>query len=292
MRFLLLTLLLATCSGKENKAVPAYSDLGEVLAARDIYMELINENYVDDFECDALLFDGLLCFSGRDVGIEEYRGAGGDWFRTKDHGCYPDKSGSTISRDMLAGAMLCLYAERNSLYLEELHAFGEAHAWVMGSGSLDRTYFTTNFQNTLAELTGNDYSEVPEFWLDPLKDHQRHVVALNFILRGEARGKAPKEALEAIKKFYTEEPHNALFSYAFHRYTDGRQEETIALLSKFPKNRLPTSADWCAKWLWERSSKNTDWEPCPTEQKTHSGGDFIFLARLLEIAQGKALGVY
>jgi len=193
---------------------------------------------------------------------------------------------------MFAGIMLCLHAEDRGERLQEIYQFGEEHDWMMGEGSVDRVYFTPNFQNTLAELTGNEWSSVPEFWLDPIKDHQRHVVALNFILRGEAAGKAPKDGLVVIEKFFEEEPKNALYSYIVHRYNDGDQTKTIKILNElFPKGRMPESKDWCGSWLWERSSENSNWLPCE-ERETHTGGELIFLAKLLENAQGKALSVY
>lgn len=247
-------------------------------------------------DCDSLLYNGLYCAGSDFRDITAYRDEKtGQWltsnFRTPGKQCYADgRSASTISRDMFAGAMWCLWSHGKTKDLQRIVDYGKAHKWVMGEGPLDRTFFTPNFQDTLYSLLGKDYKGLPYTWVDPIKDHQRHVVALNIILRGEKEGKISGDMLDLLENWHAKNPSNALYSYGVARFTDGNQAETInALLNPrlFPADRLPTSADRCGGWLWERSESK--WSPCQDKKATHSGGDLVFIAHLLEISQGKSL---
>ena len=53
------------------------------------------------------------------------------------------------------------------------------------------------------------------------------------------------------------------------------------LLNTWPADRLPTSSDWCSSWRLEQGPTGNGLKPCPDENKTHSGGDLLFVARLI-----------
>lgn len=279
-------LFLLSCAGKKNEAVETKANLFDLSEQKRFYLEQAKplqdkHGFIESKECDSLLFSGLAWGSGFDVDIREAE-FGGAWFRTPDRRCYDEgRSSSDISRDMLVGLEFGAYLTKDHILLNELYDFGDSHKWVMGRGPLDYTYFLPQFQNTLRILIGKD-DNLPEVWVDPLKDHQRHIVALNIILRGEAEGNIRDDELKILEKFKKLEPRNALFQYGVHRFKDGDQSDTIVLLDElFPKDHLPTNEDRCGRWLWERSETNPAWRPCK-EKKRHTGGDFIFLVTLLE----------
>jgi len=59
----------------------------------------------------------------------------------------------------------------------------------------------------------------------------------------------------------------------------GGEDPTSALLAMFPHDRLPTTADWCADYLWQRDN-NENYRPCKP-RKVHFGTDFLMAAWVL-----------
>jgi len=248
------------------------------------------DGFIDYTHCDSLLFSGLYAVGGATVNMDAARDAEGRWHRRSlnQPPCYPEGSKSTISRDMFLGLLWYIWEYQRLDLAEALFAYGEAHDWVMGEGDISRIYFTPGLQATLAEiifrLGGEDhyaYRAIPQSWAKNT-GFAAHLDALHILLRGELTGSIEEKALEVLQYNYTRAPENALFSYAWHRYSDGDQSETYSRLLNeawWPADRLPTSADRCEGWITQRDP-GTDWEPCDGG-KTHSGGDFLFVARLL-----------
>lgn len=298
VELLALALLLTACGHGRNESRDTETPIEQAQTKRQIYASLYDTisddaGLFDSNDCDALLFNALYGVTDDSLDIESFRDKEtGQWFRTPAKTCYEEgRSGSTVSRDMLIGMMWWAWSHERLDVLEDLRRYGQEHDWVMGQGSLDRTYFTPNFQKTLYVLLGRDYKGPPEVWIDPKKDHQRHVVALNIILRGERQGQINDEMLGLLELFHVKNPNNALFSYGAARFTDGNQAETINILLNpnwFAADRLPRSSDRCGRWLWERDDGHENWRSCE-DGKTHSGGDLIFIAWLLDHSQGKSL---
>jgi len=280
--------VLASCNKAKKENASTQNYIADLLDQRGFYlMEMAKvqgvEGFIETNGCDAVMFSGLAMASGLDVNLFAAEGQPGQWFRTPDHECYDNAgSGSDISRDMLIGIMFALWSRTDSVNFQNLYDWGESHDWYMGRGAIDVTYFTPNLRNTLKALLGKKMDA--EFWVDPQTDHQRHVVALNIILRGEATGSVPKEALGIVQHFATKEPKNALFQYALARFGDGNQQKTLDILRNkvwFPMETLPTSNDRCMRWMWERTLSDSNISPCEPFV-THSGADFTFLVWLLE----------
>lgn len=300
MKTPLITLLalVVSCSYGQNEKKEHVEPIEELQIKADSYARLYDSiadesGFFDDNDCDALLFNALYGFGVDIPSIEAFFDSeSGKWFRTPSKQCYEEgRSGSTISRDMLIGVMWWAWKHDRIDLLERLRRYGQEHDWIMGQGSIDRTYFTPNFQMTLYVLLNRDYKGPPELWVDPIKDHQRHVVALNIVLRGEKQGWINHEMLALLELFYSENPSNALFSYGVGRFRDGKQAETINILLNpvwFPSDRLPSASDRCGRWLWERTDSHENWSPCQGD-KIHSGGDLIFIAELLKRSQGEQL---
>jgi hypothetical protein len=156
---------------------------------------------------------------------------------------------------------------------------------------ISRTYFAPNLQATLAEviyrLGGTNkvsYRGIPQTYVQNT-GFAAHLQLLHILLRADLTGGIENTALQVVKYNYNRSPQNPLFAYAYHRYVDGDQTETQDILlieTLFPNNRLPTSHDRCEPWLSQRDG-GKDWEPCDLdkEARIHSGGDFLFVAYLL-----------
>lgn len=300
MRFYLLivlTLVNISCGNLKDFLKQKTETLAnDIMEIRDTYLDLVKgvqdaSGFIEYNRCDSLLFSGLLAVDGGSVVLTNARDEKTlRWYRTPYKDCLDNqrqdlhhsrRSGSSISRDGLMGAFWGLRYQNNLPALNDLINYGRDHKWVMGEGSLDRTYMTPNMQKTLYIIQGKTYKGLPNLWIDPIKAHQRHIVALNIILRGERQGKINESMLNLLKDFVNHDPGNALFQYGVHRFTDGDQSKAIAILQMFPVDRLPTNKDWKNEWLWSRHSDSDSRQPSDTPT-THSGGDLIFIAGLIE----------
>jgi len=277
---------------KENTSI----EIKEVLKQKyELYKEL--NNSVQDtngfilFEhCDSLLFSSLLGIS-KQVNVEAAKNSNGQWFRRPltYPECYSNYSSkSTISRDMLLGLFYYIYYNKRLDIAEDLFKYGQDNLWIMGEGDPSRTVFTPSMQATLAEiiykLGGDNHPHrlYPQSFTKNTS-FEAHLTILHILLRAELLGKLTNEELDIVKYQYKRLPKNALFSYTYHKYTDGNQEETINTLldtNIFPNSNLPTSNNYCTDWLWSRD-ESKDWSPCPEENKQWTGGELIFVAHLI-----------
>ncbi len=288
MPIFLLLLCLAAC-GHVDTDVPEPMPPDQQLAAKfDAYLAL-NAAYPhgphawdNEDDCDALLFASLTAAARNEViDIESARDGNGAWHRNPSQSCYPDRSGSTVSRDMFDG--LFWYSRRfdRQDIARQVFAYGKDKTWIMGKGSLGATFMTPNQQSTLGLLTGEDHilNGIQPAYDSDVTGYQAHLVALDLALRlrlGHATGRNREVAQALVAKA----PRNALFQAVLGLHT-GDQTAAVALLLEpqyWPADRLPTSADRCEPWLTQRDD-GPDWQPC-AEGKTHSGGDFLFAAAL------------
>jgi hypothetical protein len=85
---------------------------------------------------------------------------------------------------------------------------------------------------------------------------------------------------ETLRRYVEESPRNALMHALYHKYKDGDQSKTIAILmdeTLFPSDRLPHPKDRCEEYLWQRDDLPKDWQPCD-KQGVHDGVDFLLAA--------------
>lgn len=297
---LILVLLSQACGRKEK---PKSSTLSEEVQSKlkakaDLYLSLSPsvqdaDGFIEWDHCDSLLFSSLYAVGGGKVDIPAARDSDGMWHRRSlnQPECYNEADGATassISRDMLIGLLWYIWRAKRLDLANDLFDYGVSHDWIMGKGDASRIYFTPGLQATLAEiihrLGGTDHSAyraIPQAYSKNV-GFAAHLDILHILLRAELVGHMDQAALDIVKYNYDRSPQNALFAYAWHRYSDADQTETVnALLNEkwFPADRLPTSSDRCESWLFQRDP-GKDWEPCD-EGRTHSGGDYLFVTKLL-----------
>lgn len=289
MKLLLIALLLVLgCKSHKHRSNKTFN---EAVAERyTLYHELSPTGFIGVDECDALLFSALLAVA-KDVpfNIEEARDDSGQWFRRPSMDCWNDGGAkSTISRDMFMGLFLyTLHFERGDI-AKQIWQYGTSHNWSMGQADTPviaaaRTLFTPATISLLAQirykLTGRDafirhivsvYSTVPGY--------RSHLSMLSIYMAGRIAGSITSLQLETLKEIKRVHPTNALAEALVARYTDGNFTRASALLLRlYPHDRLPTSSDWCSQWVNQRVTPSP---PCD-EGKTHSGGDFLFVAAII-----------
>ena len=288
---------LAGCSNEGEKAPPSVTDpaLVDALEAKyytylDLYTSQQDQNGFIDFKaCDALLFTGLLgSVLPEGIDIKAAEKTPGEWTRRPlvngVDTCYPENSASTISRDMLLGLQWYTWKNQRLDIAEDLYSYGEDNNWIMGKGDASRIFFTPGSQATLAEqifrLGGENKfikRSIPQIITESNTGFRQHLDILGIHLRADMTGKA--ENFNVVISAANRQPRNGYYQYVRARYSDGVYDSAIAPLLNsqlFPEDRLPTSADRKAAWLWQRDD-DSDWQPS-ADGKTHSGGDFLFLA--------------
>ena len=303
IRLISVLLLLLSCGTPPNKAkhVPLSEPQRAALTDKyKLYSSLVvsqqdAQGFINTDTCDSLLFTGLLgsgIGSTNTINLPAAEDNLGAWHRRplSYPECYPDGAASTISRDMLLGVMWYSYTNKRLDIAQDLWSYGVTHNWVMGKGDVARIYFTPGLQATLAELIyrlgGENHQSarnIPQVYSQNT-GYQAHLDLLQIGLIGELTSKLDDDALSIVTYNYHRAPQNPLFSYVYHKYTDGNQTETITSLmdtSLFPNNRLPTNLDRDAPWINERDP--IDWAPAPTGTplRVFSGGDLIFVAGLV-----------
>lgn len=289
MRYLVFLLCLFACSKEKPETAPLGMDPA-LQAKAALYRELAPSvlkfaGFVND-DCDALLFSSLAAVGGYPVDLTAARNDDGQWFRTTSKDCYPDRSSSSISRDMLLGVIMYAYAARDLDMVERLYAYGDSHNWVMGTGLLNRTLFTPQLIATLAQvifkLGGEDHftRRLPVAWsASGVNDFEAHLQVIHIVIRRAVYDTIEESAQSTVNDQAARQPANPFFQWAAG--DTSRATELLLNEAQWPSDRLPTSAEHCSPWPIERDDTSSGWAPCD-EKLTHSGGELAFVARLIE----------
>lgn len=201
--------------------------------------------------------------------------------------CYPTDSGSSISQDALLMVLAYGVAYEDVGLLQDVFSYGKDHRFVMGDGDAFRTVMRPSLQSLYAraihKFGGADFAErfLPPIEFGVREDFEAHLQVVSILIQAKVDGAITDGALEILRAQAARQPENALFAAALSRFDGSVQARAQELLMHYwPNDRLPTSSDWCESWLTQRDF-GTDWEPCPDQGKTHSGGDFLFAAAVL-----------
>jgi len=278
-KLFILIIFIFSCTKRDEKK-PIQKDL-EIAAKAELYKSL-HTDWAHGRGCDSVGFSALCRLSGgcKDVVITDAEGEPGRWYRNPEKNCYPDNSKSDISKDMFMMLFPYLYATNDKQNLKEIYDYGKANGWIMGRGYISRTYMTPPMVFLLQRMIGFNYSEIPESSKQVQKaGFEKHLDAISLMLKGMIGDGLDPIQYEEIRQYAQESPENALFQALYNKYRDGNQSKAIEILKNekyFPSDRLPTSADRCEEYLWQRDT-GSDWEPCD-QGKTHDGVDFLLAA--------------
>lgn len=274
-------LLLVSCAKREAKKPSIVHPL--VAQKAEVYKSL-HTDWAHQGGCDSLGFTALCKLAGgcSDTVITDAEGDPGRWYRNPGKRCFDDgQSKSDISKDMLMMLFPYLYAKKDKQNLREIYDYGKANGWVMGRGPISRTVMTPPMILTLQRMIGFNLSEMPNSSKEVAKaGYEKHLDAIDLLLKGMIGDGLNELQYEEIRKYAEANPRNALFQALYHKYKDGNQQAAIDILldeSLFPSNRLPTPADRCEEYLWQRDFDNVDWKPCD-KAGVHDGVDYLIAA--------------
>lgn len=285
MKWLLLLLLLAAC-GREGDSDS--TPRPDVAAVRATYLSLNQDAWIEG--CDSLLFTALQSI-GRGPGhttldLRQAEISPGHWYRNPSHkGCDDD-----VSRDMLLGVIAYGLEFKRLDILNDLWDYGYDNGWKMGAddGSLNsvgRTFMTPSLRGVLAKVIAHlgGPKHVERFLPNPLSAQQGfagHLTLLNLWILDRVDGELGPANRTVLASFGSALQTNALLSYLYNKYNGLSQDNTVALLLKYPANRLPTGSDWCEAWLQQRVGTEANQGTCE-ERGPWSGGDFLFVSRMV-----------
>lgn len=294
---LLLAILFASCGKADQKSAPTQDKperYEELMSKRAVYFMLAQTHQDDNGwfinDCDALLWNSLGSVAGLPITIEAARHENGYFRRRPAQDCYETgKSASDISKDMLLGlAWHAFYSFSPDLFESVLRS-GRSSGYIMGRGPISRTFMTPSLQAVYAEalvaLDGKGFQpelSYPQLYVAGNRGYQAHLQVLNILLRYRTTGGISNEALERLQDHRNRNPRNCFFQYAYHAFYTGNMVEPVECLlddPAFPDARLPTSADRCEAWIFQREVEK--WRKCPEEAKQHHGVDLLFVSKLI-----------
>lgn len=293
MKYWFIILLLFGCTpgnSRQTEVVPNTFD-----EKYQTYLSLLKD--FSETNCDWLLFQSLTeAIRGTTGNIERAEGKPGQWFRTPEHDCYPERSASSISRDMLLGLAVYLWQTGNSQKdADEVVAYADNHDGDMGEGESANIGIRPVLYNTFKSIAAK-FGEIPlpPKTLNPdvnsdgtgLTDIQQgfesHILVLHIFSRGLIYGELSTIEMRLLESQAERQPRNAFFQAVYHKFLDGDQTAAIKGLmdeSLFPTESLPTNEQYCEPYLWQRD-EGKDWEPCE-EKKAHTGADFLVAATVV-----------
>lgn len=263
-------------------------------------------------KCDSLMFTTLRAVATnraqRDVILKAMGDEPGRWYRHAKHDCYEKgESASDISGDMLLALAVYAWHFGDVEIVQGVIAYGKAHNWTMGGGDPLRTIMRPTLIATyydMARELGSDQGEPPAQltsesetycgWTGHTHDvcpanlqgsadampsgFEAHLQVLHTMLRALVLGGASDQNLDTLRAQAGRQARNALFQAAYHVFADGDQTAAMAVLADdalFPVDRLPTVADRCTEYLFQRDDTPGDWGPCEKDAKPHSGTDLL-----------------
>jgi hypothetical protein len=305
-RILIFAFLFLHCCKRENEAHETTANSERLAAKKQLYCDLsadliAKRNYVVG-KCDGLLFASLRGIGCGDTDISEFQDQDGRWFRDREHACFvPDslenESDSSISKDMILGAMSHMWYSENTEQIDKTIAYGQSHDWVMGQAKDDETLaskclLSPTLVSILIDIQKKNGSLRASVSTDAIginTGFRAHLDVIHILLSGSVYNGLTDSEVQTLKAQADRQPHNALYQAAAAFYDDGDQTKAQELLldeSRFPADKLPTSKEFCSDYLWTDDEGPNDWDPCPDRDEVYDGTDFIVAAT---VSEGKYL---
>lgn len=272
-----------------------------LLDKKQKYLELLptvqdKYGFIEHTHCDSLIFTGLLGCTPEVNNIDiwaAYNSKEGMWHRRCiEKPCYPEHSGSTISRDQLLGLAWYAWHNRRLDISENIINRAMNHFGVMGKGDLSRINIMPPLFATFCWISYalGGPARLWAMWIPAdfgvlAKGYQAHLQVLHILLRRDIQNFVYPQEKQILKKQAERQPNNPLFRLAVGDYLHA--EAILENEDYWPSNRLPTGADRKEPWLPQRDY-GADWLPSIKDKDiVHSGGDFLFCLWLLQKYKGK-----
>lgn len=289
-KWLMLVMFLVMACGPKKPTKPSVDKL-QLLADKTVKYEELFLSQQDQFgfieynRCDSLIFTGI---SNKNANLTAAEIEPGRWIRRPAaySECFASgMSRSEVSRDGLIGVMFWAVENKDTDTLLRLWRYGTDNNWIMAKGGWEHSVMAPPHIALLAQAIyytsdgARDYAirHTRTPMLSAGEGFEGHLQVLQFLLQKKVYGSTIATDKSIMKQLGEQRPNNPLMLYMMGDI-DGA---TNILLEKFPQDRLPTSNDWCTTWINEQAYDGNGLKPCPEENSTHSGGDFLFTARMI-----------
>jgi hypothetical protein len=241
--------------------------------------------FIEVAECDSLFMTGI---SNPKAKLEVAEVSPGRWFRRPVY--YPEcwsvgASRSEMSRDGLLGVMYWAVENKRPDVLIRLWDYGAANNWIMARNGGEHAIFGPPHISLLAQALFYTSDGKYDFAVRHIRypdvsaadGFVGHLQVLQWLMQKTIYGSILGSDRYLIEQHAKNRPYNALMLFM-----NGEHDKaTDVLLNSFPNDRLPNSTDWCADWINGQDFTGTGIYPCPEKSREHSGGDFLFVARLI-----------
>ena len=260
-----------------------------------LYQEL-SKNSGDKYgfvhgKCDSLGFTALCLAGGGCSNADVFRAeVNGRWYRHAEHDCLAMKeSKSDMSRDHILMLLTYFHKTKQVEPIKRMRTYLEANNWQLGDhdGSVDgmNRVQALGLSTLIIDMSSASLRSLDENSEDAVYKkvgYEAHLAVLHTRLDGKVYGSITGAQKDELRWQAERVPRNALFVCLDKRYSGGDVSAGWDILrdtSLYPADRLPTSKDRCTEYINQRDPGD-DWKPCPKENETHSGTDFLFAAEV------------
>jgi len=221
----------------------------------------------------------------------------------------PNRSPTTDSRDHTLMRLIYMWQYQDLSGLERMISYLNDHDWYLcpENGARDagvrfsRCKVSPTLKATIFEVyakLGGDCDAqckfaraVPQDAICQQGGFELHLEILSILLRGTVQGAINDIQVNCLERATRHSPQNAFFEAVLQRFTKGDYLRAVELLSdekRFPEYALPTTANYCSEYLYQRDQYDDatgllsdSWAPCSDITATKSGTDFTFTTTLV-----------
>lgn len=293
---LILSGLFAFGCKRDHKKSDAHFELSQEFISRgNLYCELSKADYQAKkyvhSKCDGAGFTSLYSVRCGDVDLSVFEDLStGKPYRSPSHDCFANgESKSEYSRDMLLMRMVAAWVDKDIEWVNRIISYGEKNSWVICNAIDDaikvgRCVVSPALYFVLYDMQDRMSGKTLLLTMNRESDDavglkfgfEAHLDVLRIWLEGEVYGALTAAQLTRLEAYAGRENQNALFLAAYAKYANGDMSHAAAALDRYPKDRLPGSADWCEEYLWQRDQTSDNWKTCPAEGEIFSGTDYNF----------------
>jgi hypothetical protein len=184
-------------------------------------------------------------------------------------------------RDPIAGWFFCTDEDRAKYSISDEDWIGKC---LMPPSTIKDIYRVLKYAGGACDDDCRFWSDVGPNVPTDGTGFQRHLAVLTTTRNGLLDGAINDNSLKQLELAALAQPRNALYVAAYHLYGDGAQEAAFdGLLDSalFPASVLPTAANYCAEYLFQRDQDQSDWQPCPPAAGAEGRGiEWVFAATL------------
>jgi hypothetical protein len=290
------TLLLLLISCGKNKSQETTVSFPAIEQKASLYCELSKpeyeaKRYVVD-ECDGAGFTSLYSLGCREneVDLSVFQNESGEMFRNPSKDCYPSRSKSGFSKDHVLMRLVAAVGQNDTEWPKSFLEFATSNNGFFCDGidaetKISRCLISPFLAEYLSKAKGQNtlLAESDDAWFEK-SGFEAHLHVLGIWVKGKLDGFISDADTSYLKAYAEREPLNALYQSIAYRYGQATKENVVNAFgtSHWPDNRLPSSSEHCAGYLFQRDMTSTgDWAPCPEAFQEYSGTDYSFAAYIL-----------